>query len=359
MRAARYYGPGDVRVEEVPEPQVKQGQVKLKLAWCGICGSDLHAYHAPLPASTCPTKDEPHYVTGETLPITLGHEFSGTVVEVGPGVDPNKFKKGQKVVVEPLLSCKEKSCGPCAGGYRNACPHVSFLGIAGWGGGLSEYISVDQDLIYPLPDHISLEVGAMVEPLSVAWHAVKRSAFKPRDKCLIMGSGPIGLMVLKVLQARGASWIGVSEPSTQRRKMAQEHKASQVFNPRTEDVVAGAFKATNNQGADVVFDCAGIQASLDLAIKAVRPRGNIMDIALWDDPATIHMNNILFKEISLTGIIGYDRVHQEVVDALREGKFEGLEKLITRKISLDEVVEKGIKALMAEKDTQIKILVHP
>ena len=142
-----------------------------------------------------------------------------------------------------------------------------------------------------------------------------------------------------------------------------------MFDPRTDDVVAGTLKATHDQGADVVYDCAGIQASFSVAIKAVRPRGNIMNVAIWDGPVTIPMNAVLFKEISLTGelrvvgvkvtlnvlyagIIGYDRVHGEVIEALATGKFQGLEKLITRKIGLDEVVEKGIKALIAEKDTQ-------
>jgi D-arabinose 1-dehydrogenase-like Zn-dependent alcohol dehydrogenase len=104
-----------------------------------------------------------------------------------------------------------------------------------------------------------------------------------------------------VLRARGASWIGVSEPSIERRKMAAEHKASAIYDPRAQDVVAETFKATGNKGADVVYDCAGIQATLDVALKAVRPRGNLMNIAIWDDPATIHFNNILFKEITITG----------------------------------------------------------
>lgn len=155
--------------------------------------------------------------------------------------------------------------------------------------------------------------------------------------------------------------------------MAAEHGASAAFNPLKEDVVAEVFKATNNQGADVVYDAAGIQATLDLAIKALRPRGNLMNIALWSQPASIHMNNVLFKEITITGaflslgvarrvartdvstgIIGYDRVHGEVVEALGQGKFTGLEKFITRKIGLNDVVDKGIVALDNEKDTQSK-----
>ncbi|THG99717.1 hypothetical protein EW026_g2703 [Hermanssonia centrifuga] len=359
MRAARFYAPGDVRIDEIPEPTPKNGQVKIKIGWTGICGSDLHAYLAGIEGGTMPDQKTPHPVTGETLPIVLGHEFSGTIVELGSQVDSKRLAVGQQVCVEPLISCMKSTCGPCSSGTRNICPHASFLGIAGWGGGLSEYIAADQQLVFPLPADLPLEVGAMIEPLAVAWHAVKRSGFTPGSKCLIMGSGPIGLMVLKVLKARGASWIGVSEPSIQRRQMAAEHAADAVFDPRSVDVVAETRKVTHDEGADFVFDCAGIQASLDLAIHAVRPRGTIMNIALWGEKAHIDFMEVLMKEIFITGILGYDRCHEELLEAVAAGKFQGLEKLITRKIGLEDLVEKGIKALITEKDTQIKILVHP
>ncbi|KAJ3554046.1 hypothetical protein NM688_g3309 [Phlebia brevispora] len=359
MRAARFYGPGDVRIDEVPEPKPQKGQVKIKIGWTGICGSDLHAYLSGLAEKLMPDGKTPHPVTGETLPVTLGHEFSGTIVELGPGVDSKRLSVGQDVCVEPLISCMKNSCTMCSGGSRNVCPHASFLGIAGWGGGLSEYITADQTLVFPLPRGMSLEVGAMMEPLAVAWHGVKRSAFKPGDKCLVMGSGPIGLMVLKVLKARDAGWVGVSEPSVSRRKMAEEHNADALYDPRSVDVVAETLKVTNGEGVDVVFDCAGITASLALGIQAVRPRGFVMDIALWEDNAHVDMNALLMKEVTISGILGYDRVHAELLEAIAAGKFQGLEKLITRKIALDDVVEKGIKALLKEKDTQIKILVNP
>ncbi|KAI0688591.1 alcohol dehydrogenase GroES domain protein [Cytidiella melzeri] len=358
MRAARYYGPGDVRVEDVPEPKPRKGQVKIKIA-CAVCGSDLHAYHAPLPISACPTIDQAHFVTGEKLPITLGHEFSGVITELGEGVDSKRLAKGQNVVVEPLISCRQAGCVPCNNNTRNVCPHTSFLGIAGWGGGLSEYITADQSAVFPLPANTPLDVGAMMEPLAVAWHAINRSAFRKGSTCLILGSGPIGLMVLKALQARGASWIGISEPSDQRREMAVKHKATAIFDPRSDDVVAEVKKATGGQGADVVFDCAGVQPAFELAIAAVRPRGNITCIAIWGPkPSNFNINDMLFKEFTITGIMGYDGVHSEMLEAVGAGKVTGLESFITRRISLEDVVEDGINVLMHDKE-QIKILVHP
>ncbi|KIP10750.1 hypothetical protein PHLGIDRAFT_125272 [Phlebiopsis gigantea 11061_1 CR5-6] len=357
MRAARFYGAGDIRVEEVPEPVIKPGQVKLKLAWCGICGTDLHYFQGF--TTGAPSKTKAHYITKEKLPVVMGHEFSGTIVEIGPEVDSNKFAVGQNVAVEPLISCMESGCVPCSENTRNCCAHANFLGIAGWGGGLSEYITVNQAAVYPLPAGIPLEIGALVEPLAIAWHAVKRSAFRPGDKCLIMGSGPIGLMMSKVLQAKGAGWIGVSEPSEGRRQMALEQGASQVFDPRKDDVVAAVRALTANQGADVAFECAGIQATLDTAIKSLRSRGSFVNVAVWETPAQINLTYVLLKELVITGTIGYDRDHGEVMQALAEGKFQGLEKLVTKKIDLKDLVEGGIKCLISEKDTQIKILVAP
>ncbi|KAL6304648.1 alcohol dehydrogenase GroES domain protein [Sparassis latifolia] len=354
MRAVRYHGPGDVRVEEIPEPVAGDGQIKIKV----FCGSDLHLYHALLPPIT-PTLITPNYVTGETLPVVMGHELSGTIVELGAGVDSDKYAVGQTVVVEPVLSCMEPSCGPCTAGTRNVCPHLTFIGIGGGGGGMAEYISVKQNLVYVLPAGIPLEVGALMEPLSIVWHAINRSNFKPGDNVLILGAGPIGLLLLKVLRARGAQWIGVSEPAARRRETAVEFSASIAFDPSSTDVVAETRRATQGQGADVVFDCAGIQASIDTAIVAARPRGNVTNVAIWEKSPVIDLTTMTHKEVTISSAVGCDRVHNDLIRAVADGKLTGLEALITRKIAFEDVVEKGILALIHEKDTQIKVLVHP
>ncbi|OSD00992.1 GroES-like protein [Trametes coccinea BRFM310] len=351
MRALRYYGPEDVRLDNIPEPSPKAGQVKVKVAWNGICGSDLHSWHAII-AGVSPTSTNPHPVTKETLPVTMGHEFSGTVAEVGPGVDASRFNVGTKVVVEPLISCMEPTCPFCSTGARNLCRNATFIGIGGRGGGLSEYVCVDQNQVFPIASHVPLDVAAIIEPLSVAWHAVKRSNLKAGDSVLVLGGGPIGLLTLRAAKAWGAKWIALSEPALKRRDLAIQHGADVVFDPTAPgvDLVAEIIRATEGRGADVVYDCAGLQQTLDAACLAVKPRGHVMNVAVWDHRPTLNIGSMTVKEFTLSSVLAYDRVHAEVVEAVGQGKFDGLESLITRRIGFEDFVEKGIKALLHEKD---------
>ncbi|GJJ15462.1 hypothetical protein Clacol_009740 [Clathrus columnatus] len=327
MRAARLHGNKDIRVDSIPEPEVGLGEVKLKIGWCGICGSDLHEYlEGPI---TSPKT--PHPTTGEMVPIVMGHEFSGTIVAVGKGVDPNAYPVGKKVVV--FVSRK--------------------------GGGLSEYISVDVKCVHLLPDHISLEIGACIEPLSVAWYAVKRANFKPEDKCLVIGSGPIGLFVVKVLKARGCKWVAVSEPATARRENSLKFGADAAYDPRSVDVVSEIKKQTNGLGVDISFECAGSAPGLDSAIAATKARGTIMNVAMWGSRPNVNMMNIFYGERILTSICCYVGVHPEVIEAVADGRLSGVDQLITSRISLEDVVKDGIEKLITDKDNQIKILVRP
>ncbi|KAI1786916.1 GroES-like protein [Ganoderma leucocontextum] len=350
MRAIRYYGPGDIRLDEIPEPQVGAQQVKIKVAWNGICGSDLHSYSSILPVS--PTLTKPHVVTKETLPVVMGHEMSGTIVEVGSGVNTSRLHVGLNVVVEPLLSCRKSTCPFCRDGTRNVCPHTTFIGIGGCGGGLAEYISVDEDLVHALPEGIPLDVGALMEPLAVVWHAVKRSNMRAGDKVLILGAGPIGLLAVRVARVFGASWVSVSEPALKRQQLAISQGADVVYNPTSPgvDVPAAVRQATGDRGADVVLDCAGNQRTLDTAFQAVRPRGSVVNVAVWENKPVLDIDAITYKEFKFTGVLAYDRVHAEMLEAVSAGKFNGLENLITRRITLEDFVEKGMKALIYEKD---------
>ncbi|KAL4269476.1 zinc-containing alcohol dehydrogenase family protein [Pleurotus pulmonarius] len=340
MKAARYYGPGDIRIEDIPEPQAKPGQIKIKIAWNGICGTDLHAYLQPL--ATAPTFTKPDYLSGETLPVTLGHELSGTIVDIGEGVD-SKFAIGQNVCVEPIMSCmSQENCRACRNGSRNICPHLSFIGISGFGGGLAEYICADALVVHILPDGIPLEIGATIEPLAVAYHAVKRSGYKKGDTALISGAGPIGLFLLKVLRSIDTtSTIIVSEPAAIRRQFALKHGATIAHNPLEKDIVSVVLEATGGDGVEKAFDAAGIQPSIDACLAKIDPM------------------IILLKELFLTGIICYDGEHPELLKEVAAGKFPNIEDLITRKIALKDLVEQGMEVLVKEKDTQVKILVHP
>lgn len=203
-----------------------------------------------------------------------------------------------------------------------------------------------------------LEIGALVEPLAVGWHAVKISPFKKGDVALILGGGPIGISTILALKAKGCDKIIVSEVSRRRQEFAKKFGAHYIIDPTKEDVPKRCRELTENKGVHVVYDCAGVQAALTQAVHATRARGCIVNIAIWEKPCTIYTNDFNFKERTYLGVATYEvGDFQEVIDALSEGSMKPHE-MITQRIKLTEVEEKGFKSLINDKDNQVKILVE-
>ena len=197
----------------------------------------------------------------------------------------------------------------------------------------------------------------MVEPLAVGWHAVNISAYKPGDTALVLGGGPIGLSVIQALKARGHGTVIVSEISTKRKQFAKDFGADLVLDPTKEDIVKRCRELCDNQGVHVVYDAAGVQAGLDQAVEAVRARGQVVNIAIWEKPCTITPNAFNFKERNYLGVATYQAGDfQDVLDAISSGRMKP-EGMITKKIKLHEVVEEGFLALINDKENQVKILV--
>ncbi|KAL8986605.1 MAG: hypothetical protein Q9177_004115 [Variospora cf. flavescens] len=350
MKAVRFHGKGDIRLDDIEVPTCGKGQVKVKPAYVGICGTDLHEYLGG--ANLIPTT--PHPITKEKIPLTLGHEFSGVVEEVGD--DVTDVKMGQRVSVQPIIY--DGTCGACRDGLINCCDNNGFIGLSGWGGGLSEHVVVPRAAIYEIPDSVSMKVGALTEPLSVAWHSIDISPLKKGDKVLVLGGGPIGLGVIQCLKARGAETIIASDVSPRRKEFMKHFGAHHVLDPTQDDIVARVREICGGVGADVGFDAAGVQVGLDQALKAIRAQGTLVNIAVWEKPAQLQMNDIVFRErkyIGTTTFVAGDFRH--VLDAIASGSLQP-EPMITRVIKMDEVEEKGFKALLEEKDKHVKILVE-
>lgn len=179
MKALRWHGVRDLRLDNIEEPTAEKDKVKIKVEWCGICGSDLHEYTAgPIFIPT----EAPHPLSGGKAPIVLGHEFSGRVVEVGEEV--TKVQVGDRVVVEPIYACGK--CAACKQGTYNLCKKMGFYGLAGGGGGFSEYALVPEAMLHKIPEVVSYEQGALVEPSAVALHAVRQSKLKVGDKVAVL-----------------------------------------------------------------------------------------------------------------------------------------------------------------------------
>ncbi|GLI10498.1 (R,R)-butanediol dehydrogenase [Paenibacillus tyrfis] len=348
MKALRWHGVKDLRLETITEPQAPQGKVKIRVEWCGICGSDLHEYVAGpifIPESTA------HPLTKEKAPIVMGHEFSGQVVEIGEGVA--SVKVGDRVVVEPVFACG--TCPSCKQSKYNLCEKMGFLGLAGGGGGFSEYVAVDEHMVHKIPDSVSYEQGALVEPSAVALYAVRSSQLKVGDKAVVFGTGPIGLLVIEALKASGASEIYAVELSPERKRKAEELGAI-VIDPKEYDVVQEIHKRTGG-GADIAFEVTGVPPVLTQAIESTKVAGQIMIVSIFEREAPIRPNHLVMKERSMTGIIGYRNVFPAVIRLMEQGFFPA-EKLVTKRIKLDEAVEHGFEALLKEKN-QVKILVTP
>ena len=249
MKAARFHGPKDIRIDDIAEPATRPGTVKVEVQWCGICGTDLHEYlEGPIFA---PPADTPHPLTGETVPITLGHEFAGVVAELGSGV--TDLAVGDRVVVEPYIVCGR--CDACRQGRYNVCATLGFVGLSGFGGGFSQYVVAERKWIHPIGD-LGTDVGALVEPLAVAYHAVRLSGAKPGQTGLVFGAGPIGLVTAAALKAAGVEDVIVVEPADIRKAKAPTAGATHVVDPTDGDVVAQVLDLTDGRGADVSFECA-------------------------------------------------------------------------------------------------------
>ncbi|KAF3018663.1 hypothetical protein E8E15_004781 [Penicillium rubens] len=270
----------------------------IRPAFVGLCGSDIHEYLAgPMIVPVTP-----HPLTDEKLPTTLGHEFSGTVEEIGSGV--TGFKVGDRVVVKPNLF--DGTCSNCSLGIFNCCERVAFIGFSSQAGGLSDHLVVDSRHAIPLPESIPLDIGALVEPLAVAWHAV--------------------------LKVKGITSIVAVEVSERRRGFALALGATEVLNPVDVDAVTQIRALTKNAGADVVFECSGAQAGLDTAVAGLREK-NVIGAALYDDGD-----------------------FEAVMDEIASGGIQP-RPMITSKIRMEDVDVRGFKALIEERDKHVKILV--
>jgi (R,R)-butanediol dehydrogenase/meso-butanediol dehydrogenase/diacetyl reductase len=299
MRAVRFHGKEDLRVDEVPEPSPGPGEVQIRNAFSGICGSDLHVYFDPEHSGLDFTR--PHPLTGATPPQILGHEFSGVITELGEGV--SGLAVGDNVVVWPIYYCGE--CAACEKGLFNICRKIGFHGLTSHGGGMAELTTIAADKVHKLPANVGLEMGALVEPMAVGWHAVAQSGVKEGDTALVAGAGPIGIGVWFALRARGVRRIIVSEPSDTRREAIRGLGADLIVDPATEDLTARVRELTEGHGVAVGFDAAGAPAALGGALANLGPQGQLMVVALHEKSLDFNPIGLIFSEVGMRGSLGY------------------------------------------------------
>lgn len=281
--------------------EITLDEVRLRVAYCGICGTDMHEYLAgPVMLAR---KDERNKHTGAGLPQILGHELSGTIIEVGS--DVQKFQPGQRVTVNVAMDDRHHGYDPCElcrSGRHNICAHSTFYGINAKGGGFADEIAVKAVALVPLPDNVSLKVAALAEPLSVAAHMVRTSGFRQGQDAVVLGAGPIGSAITFLLKDSGARKIIVSEVESSRAEQARLCGADRVINPAEEDALI-AIKNKMGIGADVTFDACGFQVTLDTAIACTKPGGTIFNVAIHEKPLTLDMGQSPLSSFMLSTVL--------------------------------------------------------
>ncbi|WP_396925605.1 2,3-butanediol dehydrogenase [Mycolicibacterium sp.] len=346
MKAAVYYGPNKVEIDDVAEPEPAPGTVKLKVGFNGICGTDLHEYYAgPIFVPT-----SPHPLTGQQLPLTIGHEFSGTITAVGDGV--TGWAEGDRVAVEPIYKCGD--CAPCRAGNYNVCQHIGFHGLMS-DGGMAEYTVVPTSMLHKLPNSVSLELGALVEPMSVAYHAATLGDVSDGDTAMVFGAGPIGIGLWFALRGKGVDDIFVVEPSATRRA-AIESLGATTLDPTAIDVPTFIADHTRGNGADAVFDAAGVTPAVTTALACVGSRKPMVSVAIYEKPLETPLLHLVMNESRIQGSLCYTGSDFEsVISLMADGAYDTTGWVAT--IPIDDVVDEGFEALHAGK--KMKVLVDP
>ncbi|TMR98430.1 2,3-butanediol dehydrogenase [Nonomuraea basaltis] len=347
-RAAVWYGARDVRVVDVESRATGPGEVAIAVAYCGICGSDLHEYadgpHA-IPVH------EPHPESRTTAPIIVGHEFCGTVVEVGSGV--SGFAPGDRVAVEPHYRCG--ACPRCRNGEYNICRHFGFAGLMG-DGGMAERAVVPAYMLHRLPDTVSLEQAAVFEPAAVALHAWRRAGFRPGETLAVIGLGPIGLLIVMLAVRHGAGRIIAADLSPARLEVAHALGATDLVPAEDRAAVVDLIRqAADGEGVDVAFEVVGSEETLRTCMHATRSGGRVMLVGLAGT-VSIDAFAMVNKEQSIITSVGYRDVYPDLIRLVEKGM--DLTAIVTATIALEDVVHDGFEALLRGSD-QIKILVRP
>jgi (R,R)-butanediol dehydrogenase/meso-butanediol dehydrogenase/diacetyl reductase len=352
VRAARFHGKSDIRIEDLDIPKIKeQDEVLVEVQWCGICGTDLHEYVV----GPIVTPVSPHPLTGATLPQTLGHEFSARVVEAGAQV--TDVAVGDRVAIMPAIVCGR--CRFCRQGLGHLCVRFACTGLSAETGGLAQYAVLKEYQVAKLPDGVSDLEGAVVEPASVAAYGIDRVGVRGGDVVLITGAGPIGVLSAMYADALGASTVVIAEPNPNRAALARQMDIGPVIDPTQDGFAEFIDDLTNGGGVDVVAECSGTTPGLTTAMNSVRTRGSIVQTGLHTKPATIDAMRLSAKDISYVGSWCYLITDwPRIIRLIASGKYP-VSKAVTSRIGLEDVVTQGFDVLVDPTGDQLKVLVSP
>ncbi len=319
MRGLVYEGPGRLRLTDVATPVPAAGEALIRVAACGICGSDVHGYRG---------------LTGRrTPPVIMGHEFTGVVERLGGGV--KRVKPGDRVAVQPLIFCG--ACPACRQGLTNRCPNRRMYGVMDCNGAMAEYVAVHEKQIYPLPAWVDDVHGSLLEPLAVAFSAVRRAERADARRALVVGTGTIGLMIVQMLRAsRPGIRILAADVNAGRLDLARQMGADAVFDPSGADARSILAGATDGEGVDLAFEAVGLAATVRQALGALRPGGLCVWVGNSAKMIEIDMQETVVRELEVRGTYAYTHGAFGETLALLAGGALHLDPLISRVAPLRE-----------------------
>lgn len=330
MKAAVFYGEKDIRIEKIKDPQPQPGEVLLRPRYCGICGSDLHAWV--------------HGMYGQG--VVIGHEFSAEVVD---GTNTH-WSPGDRVVANSVIPCK--TCTYCHEGKYSLCDDMDLPGIT-VNGGLAELVVLPGDSLVPIPDSVGLKEAALTEPVSVVLHGFNFIEVKPGQNVLVLGAGPIGLLAAQIAKLKGA-FVVVSEPNLYRRTLAG--KTAHAIDPTTTIVSLELEKMTGTP-ADIVIECTGVASAASETFTLVKKGGTVLVLGLSDEPVDADFMTALLNELTYYfSYCGYAEF-SAALQLIENGSVD-VSSLISAVIPLEDVIERGVKELMNPGTDNIKILVR-
>ncbi len=329
--------PKNITFREVPVPEVGPDQVLVKIKRIGVCGSDIHVYHGMHPYTK--------------YPVTQGHEVSGKIVKLGQYV--SNFEVGQRVTIEPQVFCGR--CYPCLHGKYNLCENLKVMGFQTVGTA-SEYFAVDASKVTPLPEGMSYDDGAMIEPLAVTVHAAKRFEDIKGARVAILGAGPIGILLSQSVKACGAAKVMITDVSDTRLEIAKSVGADVCVNTMNKDFGEAMIECFGPDKADVIYDCAGNDITMNQAIQNARKGSVIILVAVFAKMANVDLAKLNDSELDLNTSMMYR--HEDYVDALRfvsEGKIQ-LKPLQTAHFAFKDYLA-AYQYIDANRETTMKVLI--
>ena len=341
MKAVAFAGPERMEMRDIAEPEPGPGEIVVEVAYCGVCGSDLHEYASQAPSLRA---------AGMFQPV-MGHEFTGTVSALGD--DVNGISIGDPVVVHPGGPCG--NCYFCQSGATNLCAEQIGTGYRKQGA-YAERVVVRCDQALRLPDASWLERAALTEPLGVALHSLSRGALQAGETVFIAGGGPIGLLTVLAAKQKGAGRIIVSEPTESRRELALRIGADEAVDPAKVASVQ-VRELTGGLGCDLAVECVGIAVTMDDCLGSTRRGGRIVVAGAFEQPYSVNLLNLLLQEHSIAGTFGYAGEFEEARDLIVSGAVD-VSPLISRVVSLNELPS-AFAELTADRGRDQKVLVRP